>query len=371
MAVAQTIKVLVIDDSAVVRQVLSKELSKAADIEVVGTATDPFIARDKILKLKPDVCTLDLEMPRMDGLTFLGKLMRHHPMPVIVVSSVTPAGSEAALHALELGALDVVCKPSSAYSVAEVSGTLIEKIRVASRARLRQPESAPEPPSQKPDGQVVAARLAEPPPSTIQVLRTTHKILAIGASTGGTEAIKNVLTRLPRATPGTLLVQHMPEQFTASFAQRLNGLCEMEVREARNGDAVIPGVALLAPGNFHMVLRRSGARYYVEVKDGPRVHHQRPAVDVLFHSVARHAGPNAVGTILTGMGADGAAGLLAMKEAGARTFAQDEASCVVYGMPKEAVRLGAAETVCPLSAMPRKLQDALAAKQSATSSSAS
>ncbi len=332
------IKVLIIDDSAVVRQVLSAELSRAGDIDVVGTAMDPYIARDKILALSPDVATLDLEMPRMDGLTFLRKLMRYRPMPVIVVSSLTPTGSDTALEALRLGAVDVVGKPGSAYSVAEIARSLVRRIRAASTARV---------------GPV--AEPSDAGPASGQPMRTTHKILAIGASTGGTRAIEQVLRRLPSDTPGTVIVQHMPEHFTKSFAARLNELCPMEIREACDGEPVVPGVALLAPGNTHMILRRSGAKYLVGLKNGPPVHYQRPSVDVLFHSVARQAGANAVGVILTGMGADGAAGLLAMKQAGARTLAQDEDSCVVFGMPKEAIRLGAAERVASLQAMPGRI----------------
>jgi two-component system, chemotaxis family, protein-glutamate methylesterase/glutaminase len=340
------IKVLVVDDSAVVRQVLSAELSKAHDIEVVGTAIDPFAARDKILQLKPDVLTLDVEMPRMDGLTFLRKLMRYHPLPVIVVSSLTPAGSATALEALQIGAVDVVGKPGSSYSVQDISKQLIRSIRAASTAHIA-PALAP------PPGAAAAAPVQNAP------LGTTHKVLAIGASTGGTRAIEHVLTALPGDTPGTVIVQHMPEHFTTSFAERLNDLCRMEVREARSGDPVIPGLALIAPGNNHMVLRRSGAKYHVEIKGGPPVHYQRPAVDVLFHSVAKQAGVNAVGTVLTGMGADGAAGLLAMRQAGAITMAQDEASCVVFGMPKEAIRMGGAEKIVPLDAMAETILQSL------------
>ena len=332
---------LIVDDSAVVRQVLSAELSKTPDIEVVGTAVDPYVARDKIVALSPDVITLDMEMPRMDGLTFLSKLMKYHPMPVVVVSSLTASGSQTALRALELGAMEVICKPGSSYSVSEVSALLAEKIRAAAAARYcaRATQAAREIQSDMDD--------SPPPP----MLQTTHKILAIGASTGGTEAIREVLTHLPSNCPGTVIVQHMPEHFTASFAQRLNDLCQMEVREARDKDLVVPGVALLAPGNHHMVLARSGARYYVEIKDGPPVYHQRPSVDVLFHSVARQAGPNALGVILTGMGADGARGMLAMRQAGAHTLAQDEESCVVFGMPREAIRLEAAAQVVSLPRM--------------------
>ena len=347
------IKVLVIDDSAVVRKVLSAELSKAKDIEVVGTAIDPFMARDKIAALKPDVLTLDMEMPRMDGLTFLGKLMKFHPMPVIVVSSVTPKGSETALRALNLGAVDVVSKPGSAYSVADLTDLLIDKVRGAATARVvRTPSPGPS-----------EARPLESPP----LLQTTHQVLAIGASTGGTRAIEAMLTQLPADTPGTVIVQHMPEAFTAAFAQRLNGICRMEIREARSNDAVVPGVALIAPGNQHMVLRRSGARYSVVVKSGPPVHHQRPSVDVLFHSVAQQAGRNALGVILTGMGADGAQGLLAMRQTGSHTIAQDEKTCVVFGMPKEAIAAGAAEYTLPLGSIAGRVLSLLAQSEVAGS----
>lgn len=341
------IKVLIVDDSAVVRQVLSAELSKARGIEVIGTAMDPYVARDKILSLKPDVITLDIEMPRMDGLTFLRKLMKFHPMPVVVVSSLSQKGSEAAVQAMQLGSVEIIPKPGSAYSVAEVTGVLVEKIRAAAMAKCFTRET---PAAEQPQDRHVKAMV------------TTHKILAIGASTGGTEAIKEVLINLPRNTPGTLLVQHMPEKFTTSFAKRLNAQCAMEVREARNGDPVVPGVALLAPGNFHMVLRRSGAKYFVEVKDGPRVHHQRPSVDVTFHSVARFAGVNSVGVVLTGMGSDGADGLLAMRQAGAHTLAQDKASCVVFGMPRKCIENAAAEHVVPLNHMAAKICEQFARK---------
>jgi two-component system, chemotaxis family, protein-glutamate methylesterase/glutaminase len=340
------VKVLIVDDSAVVRQVLSTELSKADGIEVVGTAMDPYIARDKILGLNPDVLTLDLEMPRMDGLTFLHKLMRYHPLPVIVVSSLTQAGSDAALEALHLGAVDVVAKPGSAFSVKDVAKQLVQRIRAAATARISGPS----------DRVVNAAPAA---PRGAAMLRTTHRVLAIGASTGGTRAIEDVMVRLPIDTSGTVIVQHMPAHFTSSFARRLNDLCPMEVREAVDNDSVVPGLALVAPGGSHMVLRRSGAKYFVAIKDGPPVHYQRPSVDVLFHSVATQVGANAVGAILTGMGADGAAGLLAMRQAGAQTLAQDEASCVVFGMPKEAIRLGAAEQVVSLDSMAARITDTL------------
>ncbi len=346
------IKVLIVDDSAVVRKVLSAELSRVSGIDVVGTAADPYIARDKIVQLHPDVLTLDLEMPRMDGLTFLEKLMKYYPLPVIVISSLTPKGSDTALRALELGAVDVLCKPGSAFAVVEVCKALVGKIRSAALAHVRAlPKGRIEPPSR---------------PSVGGLAHTTHKILAIGASTGGTRAIEEVLVSLPGDTPGTVIVQHMPEHFTRSFAQRLNDLCVMEVREGCDNDMVVPGLALIAPGNYHMVLRRCGARYHVGIKDGPQVHHQRPSVDVLFHSVAKQAGSNAIGVIMTGMGEDGAQGLLAMREAGARTLGQDEQSCVVFGMPKEAIELGAVEHIVPLSKMSGSILNMLTGRSSST-----
>jgi two-component system, chemotaxis family, protein-glutamate methylesterase/glutaminase len=342
------IRVLVIDDSAVVRRVLSERLSHATDIEVVGTAVDPFAAREKILRLHPDVVTLDLDMPRMDGLTFLGKLMKYYPLPVIVVSSLTPKGSEAALRALELGAVEVIAKPGTSATVAEIAQNVIDKIRAAMAVRSRaRPIPAPETP----------AMLLEVDERFMA--QAAHKIIAIGASTGGTEAIKAILAGLPATMPGLLIVQHMPASFTAAFAKRLNDNSMMEVREARDGDELVAGLALVAPGDRHMALKRLGSRYLVEVRDGPPVHHQRPSVDVLFHSVARQAGANAVGVILTGMGSDGAQGLLAMRQAGAFTMAQDESSCVIFGMPKEAINAGAVNEVAALSDMPRRIVQAV------------
>jgi two-component system chemotaxis response regulator CheB len=331
------IKVLVVDDSAVVRKILTEQLSRFEDIEIVGSATDPYVARDKIMALRPDVITLDLEMPRMDGLSFLARLMKHYPLPVVVVSSLTPANSEIALRALELGAVEVIAKPGSQFSTPEVGGRLVRAIRAAAAARRFQP---------LPLGS--ASRSPVPFPPALSLLQTTHKVLAIGASTGGTKAVEVLLSALPASTPGTVIVQHMPEHFTRAFAERLNRVCQMEVREARDQDDVVPGVALVAPGNRHMLLERNGARYQVKLVDGPPVHHQRPAVDVLFHSVARGAGRNAIGVLLTGMGADGARGLLALRDSGAHTIAEDESSCVVFGMPKEAIKLGAATQVVPL-----------------------
>ena len=337
------IKVLIVDDSAVVRKIFSEALSQEEDIEVVGTAPDPFVARDKIVQLKPDVITLDIEMPRMDGLTFLKKLMQYYPMPVIVVSSLTPKGSKTALEALESGAVEVLAKAEGSYSVGKMGAQLVEKIRMAAQAKVRRPQKAPAPPS--PVGQAHSLALSE----------TTPKLIAVGASTGGTEALKEVLMNLPVNVPGILVVQHMPAQFTAAFAERLNKCCLIEVKEAQDGDSILNGQALISPGNFHMLLRRSGAKYYVNVKDGPFVHHQKPAVDVLFNSVAQYAGANCLGVILTGMGEDGAAGMLKMKQAGAKTIAQDEATCVVFGMPKEAIKAGAVDRVMPIEQIAQEI----------------
>jgi two-component system, chemotaxis family, protein-glutamate methylesterase/glutaminase len=326
------IKVLIVDDSAIVRKIFSEELSKYPDIQVIGVAPDPYVARERIVNLKPDVITLDIEMPRMDGLTFLKKLMKYYPLPTIIVSSLTPQGGKLTLEAMDIGAVDVIAKPGTAYSVGDMSAQLAEKIRAASRARIIKRDEATQ----------GSAATAEPMRALAQ---TSNKVIAIGASTGGTEALKKVLTKMPPNSPGIIIVQHMPANFTTAFAARLNDLCQISVKEAEDNDSVSPGTALLAPGNFHMILRRSGARYYVEVKTGPMVHHQRPAVDVLFKSTAKYAGANAIGVILTGMGSDGAEGLLEMKKAGASTLAQDENSCVVFGMPKEAIKLGAADKV--------------------------
>lgn len=333
IATGSKIKVLIVDDSAVVRQILARQLALDPDIEIVGTAPDPFIARDKIVALEPDVLTLDVEMPRMDGITFLAKLMQYHPMPVIILSSLTPQGSATALDALAAGAVEVLCKPGASYTVSDACTALAAKIKLAARAHVQAPRAA-------------AAVL---PAKGYALSETTNKIIAIGASTGGVQALSVVLPSLPADAPGTLVVQHMPANFTASFAQRLNTMCRMKVKEAQNGDSVVPGQILIAPGGFHMTLQRSGARYYVDVKDGPMVCHQRPSVEVLFASVAKNAGHNAVGAILTGMGADGAQGLLKMRQAGARTVAQDEESSIVFGMPKEAIAVGAAEKIVPLS----------------------
>jgi two-component system chemotaxis response regulator CheB len=335
------VKVLVVDDSAIVRKIFTEQLSQAKDIEVVGAAPDPYVARDMIVKFSPDVVTLDIEMPRMDGITFLKKIMAHRPLPVIIVSSLTPKGSAMALEALENGAVEVLAKPGGSFTVGEMGAQLADKIRAASRARVTRHQPVV--------GAMATARRA--------ITETTNKVVAIGSSTGGTEALKEILTRLPPDTPGIVVAQHMPPNFTKSFADRLNEICRINVREGQENDSVLPGTCLIAPGNFHMLLRRSGARYYIEVKTGPMVHHQRPAVDPLFKSVAKYAGANAVGVVLTGMGSDGAEGAKIMKEAGAKILAQDEASCVVFGMPKETIKTGCVDRVVSLRNMPQAILD--------------
>ena len=335
------IKVLIVDDSAVMRQILKEIISRDPALEVVAVASDPVVARDKILRLQPDVMTLDVEMPRMDGLTFLEKLMRAHPMPVVMISSLTERGCETTLRAMELGAIDFISKPKIdvADGTVQLAGEIVEKVKAAARAKIFG----------------VRKRLAAAPPQPVvsqALIKSTHQVIAIGASTGGTEALRELLEPLPADSPGIVMVQHMPEKFTRSFAERLDSLCRVRVKEAQDGDRVLPGHALLAPGNFHMELLRSGAEYRVRVFSGDPVNRHRPSVDVLFRSCARYLGGNAVGIILTGMGADGAKGLLEMRQAGARTIAQNEASCVVFGMPREAIALGAAEEILPLEQIP-------------------
>lgn len=334
------IKVLIVDDSAVVRKILSTGLSKYPDIEVVGTAPDPFVARDKIVTLKPDVVTLDVEMPRMDGISFLQRLMAYYPLPVIMVSSLTQSGCETTLKALEVGAVDFVAKPTMDVSTSlnDVMDELAEKIRTSVRVKIKK--------------KVLKTTDTKRPQTSHALIKTTHKIVAIGASTGGTEALKEVLTQMPPNAPGIVIVQHMPALFTKAFADRLNTLCAIRVSEAKDGESVVPGMALIAPGGYHMALNRSGARYYVTINQDPPVRRHRPSVEVLFESVAKYAGANAIGVIMTGMGDDGACGLLKMKEAGANTIAQDEESCVVFGMPKEAIKLGAAEKIVSLEKIP-------------------
>lgn len=346
------IKVLVVDDSAVVRKVLSEELSKYDDIEIVGTAVDPYIARDKIVRLKPDVVTLDIEMPRMDGLSFLAKLMKYYPIPVVVVSSLTPKNSELAIRALELGAVEVFHKPDSSFSAPEVSRQLVRAIRAAASSKVARKSSV-----HKPD--VLTKGAKESKGEKIGPIETTHKVIAIGASTGGVQAIESLLTNLSGNLPGIVIAQHMPALFTKSFASRLNQICPMEVREAQDGDLVVNGVALIAPGGKHMLLQRNGALYCVRIKDGPPVNYQKPSIDVLFQSVKDNAGPNAIGVLLTGMGVDGAKGLLEMRRSGAYTIAEDESTCVVFGMPKEAIRIGAADEVVPLYNIPNAIISAL------------
>lgn len=352
MGTTKKIRVLIVDDSAVVRQVLSDILNSDADIEVMATASDPYIAAKKMQREVPDVITLDIEMPRMDGLTFLRKIMTQHPIPVIIISSVSQRGSENAIRALEYGAIDIITKPmmNTKQFIQESKIRLCDAVKAAAMAKTRR-RRVSHSPANFPPKQVEPKHTADviiPHRQPIQSIRTTEIVVAVGASTGGTEALRVFLEALPLDTPGVVIVQHMPEIFTRSFANRLNELCKITVKEADNGDSVLRGRALIAPGNKHLLLKRSGARYYVEVKDGPLVNRHRPSVDVLFRSTARYAGKNAIGVIMTGMGDDGARGLLEMKEAGAKTIAQDEKSCVVYGMPKEAVKLGAADKIMPL-----------------------
>lgn len=340
------IRVLVVDDSAAVRQTMKEVLESDPAIQVCATACDPFVAVERIREEVPDVITLDVEMPRMDGLTFLEKLMAQHPIPVVICSSLTEAGSRTAIAALDLGAVEVITKPKvgTPQFLHESAIRICDVVKSAARARLRgRPNSAPIKAQPKLTADAVLAK----PPSNAMI-QTTEKVVAVGASTGGTEALREFLQALPANAPGIVIVQHMPEKFTAQFAERLDGLCAISVREARDGDSVIPGQALIAPGNQHMLLKRSGARYHVELRDGPLVSRHRPSVDVLFRSTARYAGANAVGVIMTGMGDDGARGMLEMKDAGAFNIAQDEESCVVFGMPAEAIKHGGVAQILPL-----------------------
>ncbi len=340
------IRVLVVDDSAVVRKILVKELSRAEGLKIVGSAPDPYIARDMIVQHNPDVVLLDIEMPRMDGLTFLKKLMKYYPLPVIILSSITPKGAGLALDCFQAGAVEVVSKSGSAFTVSGLIPLLVDKIRAAARANMKVHLQ-----------RGVHNYALRTNSSELTHRKISNKIIAIGASTGGTQAIENVLMQLPENTPGILIVQHMPEKFTASFACRLDEKCAVNVREARNRDSVVPGTVLIAPGNYHLLLRRSGARFFVEINQGPLVCRQRPSADILFRSVAQKAGTNAAGVLLTGMGKDGAKGLLLMRQAGARTIAQDKDTSVVFGMPQEAINLGAAESVLPLQSVPKALMD--------------
>jgi two-component system chemotaxis response regulator CheB len=349
------IRVLVVDDSAVVRQTMKEILESDPQIEVIATAADPYIAVERIKQEVPDVITLDVEMPRMDGITFLEKLMAQHPIPVVICSTLTERGSETALAALEKGAVEIITKPrlGTKQFLEESRIRICDAVKSAAQVRLgkQRPLPAPTP--------VVTAKLTAdamlPKPTSHAMIQTTERIVAVGASTGGTEALRIFLEAMPADSPGIIIVQHMPEKFTASFAQRLDSLCQITVKEAADGDSVLRGQALIAPGNKHMLLKRSGARYYVEVKDGPLVSRHRPSVDVLFRSTARYAGKNAIGVIMTGMGDDGARGMLEMKEAGAVNLAQDEASCVVFGMPAEAIKFGGVDHIHPLGQLAREV----------------
>lgn len=338
------VKVLIVDDSATVRQTLKQVLESDSRIQVIATATDPYMAVERMKQEVPDVITLDVEMPRMDGLTFLEKVMNQHPIPIVICSSLSERGSDTALAALEMGAVDIITKPKlgTKQFLEESCVRICDVVRAAAQVNVksRSPSPTPHAPAGKASADVILAK-----PRSNAMIETTEKIVVVGASTGGTEALRVFLEELPADAPGILIVQHMPEKFTANFARRLDSLCAITVREAQNGDSVLRGQALIAPGNRHVLVKRSGARYFVEVKDGPLVSRHRPSVDVLFRSAARYAGGNAVGVIMTGMGDDGARGMLEMKQAGAITFAQDEASCVVFGMPAEAVKLKAVDHV--------------------------
>ncbi|GJG98881.1 chemotaxis-specific protein-glutamate methyltransferase CheB [Paraburkholderia terrae] len=362
MSTVQKIKVLCVDDSALIRSLMTEIINSQPDMTVVATAPDPLVARDLIKQHNPDVLTLDVEMPRMDGLDFLEKLMRLRPMPVVMVSSLTERGSEITLRALELGAVDFVTKPKVGIrdGMLDYSEKLADKIRAAARARVRQ--AAPVQHAAAAAGHAgAAAHAASPAPLFNNPLVSTEKLIIVGASTGGTEAIREVLVPLPPDAPAVLIAQHMPPGFTKSFAQRLNGLCRITVKEAEHGERVLPGHAYIAPGHAHLLLARSGANYIAHLSDDPPVNRHRPSVDVLFRSAAQHAGKNAVGVILTGMGRDGAAGLLDMRKAGAYTLAQDEASCIVFGMPREAIAMGAADEIASLSEMSRRVMARLSA----------
>ncbi|OPX39366.1 MAG: chemotaxis response regulator protein-glutamate methylesterase [Desulfobacteraceae bacterium 4484_190.1] len=343
------IKLLIVDDSAIDRQVISKLLSKYQNIKVIGTAVDPYFARDKIVKLKPDVITLDINMPKMDGLAFLERLMKYYPMPVVVFSSFTPKESDIALKAMDLGAMEVVCKPEAEDNIQNVYKELAKAIQSAGSTRINKYEGASR----------SAASNYKQDKTGIISNQTGNKVIAVGASTGGTVAIDALLSAMPVNSPGIAIVQHMPEKFTASFAERLNERYQIAIREARDNDCLAPGVALVAPGNRHMILKQGIGGYLVKIIDGPRVHYQRPSVDVLFQSAAENAGPNAIGVLLTGMGSDGAQGLLKMHQNGAYTIAQDEKTSIVFGMPRVAIKLKAVDKVAPLPEIPGHIFAAL------------
>jgi two-component system chemotaxis response regulator CheB len=341
------ISVLIVDDSAIVRQTLADILSSDPEIEVMAKASDPFLAAEHISRQVPDVIMLDVEMPRMDGLTFLQKIMSQHPIPVVICSSLAASGSDTALRALEYGAVEIILKPrlGAKQFLEEAKIHICDAVKAAAAAQVKRLafHQRDVPPKLTADAVLAKARIGRD-----AMLKTTEKVVVVGASTGGTEAIKDFLVALPLDAPGIVIVQHMPEIFTTAFSQRLDSMCQISVKEAETNDTVIRGRALIAPGNHHLLLKRSGARYYVEIKEGPLVSRHRPSVDVLFRSAARYAGLNAIGVIMTGMGDDGARGMLEMKEAGAVTIAQDEDSCVVFGMPKKAIELGAVDKVLPL-----------------------
>lgn len=361
MPASRSVKVLIIDDSAAVRQALSAVLQSDPQIEVIGTAGDPYVAARRMRDVVPDVITLDVEMPRMDGITFLRKLMSQHPIPVVMCSSLVGSGSTTLMQAMEAGAVDVILKPSIGVAdhLSDARIQICDIIKAAAHARvsLRPARVAPLMPEKK-----LTADAVLPPPTGHAMAKTTEAVVCIGASTGGTESLRSVLETLPASTCGIVIVQHMPEKFTSSFASRLNMLCDMEVKEAADGDAVLRGRVLIAPGNYHTLLERSGARYYVSVREGPLVSRHRPSVDVLFRSAARSAGSNAVGVIMTGMGDDGARGLKEMKDAGACTFAQDEETSIVFGMPREAIARGAADHIVPLGQIAREILSATASR---------
>lgn len=339
-------RVIVVDDSALVRSILSEIINRQPDMACIGTANDPLIAREMIRELNPDVITLDVEMPRMDGIDFLGRLMRLRPMPVLMISTLTERGAEVTMKALELGAVDFVAKPrvGVANGLSELATEIVDKIRVAAVARVRRTITAPVSASGSPAG-----RPDRPAPAPMLGRLSTEKIIAIGASTGGTEAIREVLTHLPADCPAIVITQHMPPGFTTSFATRLNGLCQIKVKEAEHGERILPGHAYIAPGGMQFAIARSGANYVAVVDDAPPVNRHKPSVEVLFRSVAACAGRNAIGIMLTGMGADGAVAMREMKDAGSYNYVQDEASCIVFGMPREAIARGAADEVLPLT----------------------
>ena len=347
------IKVLVVDDSALIRCLMKEIIHREKDMECVGAAPDPLVAREMIKSLNPDVLTLDVEMPKMDGLDFLERLMRLRPMPVLMVSSMTERGSDITFRALELGAADFVPKPKMdiARGMEEYAIEITDKIRAVAQARVRKTPIAPAVQEKLPADAIL--------PGATGRFSATEKLIAIGASTGGTEAIKEILVKFPADAPGVLVAQHMPENFTKSFADRLNRLCKISVKEAEHNERVLPGYAYIAPGHSHLLLKRSGAHYIIELSQGPLVNRHRPSVDVLFRSVANIAGANALGIILTGMGKDGVTGLLEMKDAGSHTIAQDEASCVVFGMPKEAIAAGSVREVLPLQNIARRTLECL------------